>query len=1366
MGGDGARARRRSRPLGFPGVAGRVAFALAAVQFATCAALAVETARGFDGGEGPDGGTAPSPATDPLSAVTQGAPAPVAPAVEDASVAPDLGSSAPRSLNVDASLATVCAAKGFWYPFDDEVLRQTNASHSESRVCVTDAEEGASAAAAAAAEAHAAAKREALAKKKEKEKIPSLRDFKSDLEAKVADARDAKKGKKEAEQREKEPREPREVEAEARGERGIADGAREAGRADSEDPKGSTGPGPDPSLADSAEPVPTPPVPGAADVHAAVEGETRRDETSRDGRESHKKSHKKTERARVSGDGTRAAAAPSSGRDASALASPVPKPTPTADLSLSDSRLDRLDRPDDGFERSDSPNARGVTSDASRLDLAETRPSSAPEASGEPSVEPTPISRTAAWPDADAEEAKAFVADATPVAESDATDIPQVPAASVTSATERANQPAPRMRRGGDGPPSPTDRGPAASAAPSAPEVSATSADPTLEPSTRSFATLSETTSLSEARVTESDASERTGEPSESNRRDAPTESSAADPASAGAGGTTVSSTVSDPEHRALRAPVAPSVRDAYAAGVNYAAASNGAKIVSANPESKATAVNALKENRDSYYLSPCATSGTDPASGRPRNKWITVELSETVSVTAVTIANYEFHASAPRAFEVWGTAGPADAEDGYFLIMRAVANEAREPQTFEVSLDGKGHALWSKHVRFAFASHYGAFHFCTLSLLRVHGKDATQTLKEEMEAIDAEAREVEEILRENDEANEILREKERAEAERRGGGEEAEASIGSARRSAEQAAAARVLETVRVGDGGEGEADGIPGSPGFRDGARHDDARRRDARDARDGDGRARASVSGDVRPGPGGSSVGEVGAREPLDPAEARSPSGTEREGPSGYERVDAASAAKANDERTKADERAKADDAKAPDVHFSGSDKNPGSTTTTRDESAVDAPLDEPSRKNTETRASEREESAFGESASGVDKKDAPGPVKKEASASLRETESGSKPTDSGSKPVPLPASSSSENVFSIMAKKIKALELNQSMFDRYVEASIARVAERLDDVSADVEAAEETAANATAASLRAEAKALAAAKDASRLEEDSKTARIVIETRANALERRLAALERETFRETSRNRAALGATLLVVAVATTLFAAVALLDASASFASDSDLISMNDGATGDTPGDTAAHAYQSQSAFLESRKALRSARNKTAGVGVDGLDRAARVKEENGVADRSHSPRGFPDGDEGNDLRGFFARRGEGEFVRLPSIDSRSFLRSTRVFIESIGASKEEARTARLVAGIGALAIAALCAFCGCGLLLFPPAKVAFAFAARGLRRGVAWTHGVFSLARKIDPVGLARASFAFVKALVERFERWRLGGGGG
>ena len=133
MGGDCARAWRRPRPLGFPGVARRVAFALAAVQFATCAALAAETARGLGGGEGADGGTAAATAADPPSTLTQDAPAPAAPTVEDAtprvgaldaSGAPDLGSSAPL---LDASLATVCAAKGAWEAFDNEVLRKTNA---------------------------------------------------------------------------------------------------------------------------------------------------------------------------------------------------------------------------------------------------------------------------------------------------------------------------------------------------------------------------------------------------------------------------------------------------------------------------------------------------------------------------------------------------------------------------------------------------------------------------------------------------------------------------------------------------------------------------------------------------------------------------------------------------------------------------------------------------------------------------------------------------------------------------------------------------------------------------------------------------------------------------------------------------------------------------------------------------------------------------------------------------------------------------------------------------------------------------------------------------------------------------------------
>ena len=247
--------------------------------------------------------------------------------------------------------------------------------------------------------------------------------------------------------------------------------------------------------------------------------------------------------------------------------------------------------------------------------------------------------------------------------------------------------------------------------------------------------------------------------------------------------------------------------------------------------------------------------------------------------------------------------------EEGYFLIMRAVAVfGARWPQTFEVSLDGKGHALWSKHVRFAFASHYGAFHFCTLSLFCVQGQHATQTLKEEMEAIDAEAREVEEILRENDEANEILREKERADGEerrRRGGRGRGERT--SRRRARARDGSRRRRRRRRGG------WDRDPGIPGIGT-APVTTTRVTATRATAFLNMRTRRS-SGDVRPGEikkGGSSVGEVGARESSEPAEARSPSGMERRWvphPRDPRATRAcrltASAAKANDERTKADD-----------------------------------------------------------------------------------------------------------------------------------------------------------------------------------------------------------------------------------------------------------------------------------------------------------------------------------------------------------------------------------------------------------------------------------------------------------------------------
>ena len=1311
MGGDCARARRRPRPLGFPGVARRVAFALAAVQFATCAALAAETARGLGGGEGADGGTAAATAADPPSTLTQDAPAPAAPTVEDAtprvgaldaSGAPDLGSSAPL---LDASLATVCAAKGAWEAFDNEVLRQTNASHVEARVCVTDAEQGASAAAAAAAEALAAAKREALAKKKEKEKekkIPSLRDFKSDLEAKVADARDAKKGKKEAEQKEKEPREPRggdgkdakevrEAEAEARREStstrknsdGVADDEENARRRgeelnDEERPtsrrklNGATAePTREPSDA-GYEPVPTPSVARRAEktaFDAADQGGDARGESN----DAAKKNGESNGAASANANGATTASPRDGGGEDEALASPVPKPTPTADHAEGGSVA--------GTGERGSPD--GAATGAS--DAGPT--SSPPEASGEPSVEPTPVSLAALLEDADAAGA-AREAEATPVAER--LDVDSGKGFSTSSPSP--DDPRERESRDDDGPPSPTTEAVPRSEGPGY-SSTAEGADAAGRPRT-SRASGEASEQRDALGSTDASVSTDRGESDDDAPPRAPTESeseseSESDP--------TESDRPDETRRSLVATPVPPEVRDAYASEVNYAAASNGAKVVSANPESKSTAGAALKENKDSYYLSPCATASSE------EGKWITVELSEEIAVTAVTVANYEFHSSAPRAFEVWGTSGPADKEDGYRLILEAIADQRREPQTFEVRPRGApGGGAWSKHVKFKFTSHYGSFHFCTLSLLRVHGKDATQTLKEEMEAIDAEAREVEAILRENDES--FLREKEKEEAEARAR-EEAEEN---ARRES-QAAARRVLDTVR----GEGKG-GI-----LSETAEKDESHDGDDDDASDDETETDTETENEDE---------EASSREDGEDGQDSARAGATNGGPlsvSGAASEIASSPGSvvaepdSSDATTRPSESRDERAGRKSDVVVSEKEKD------ARETSAEDEPSypDETSQ-SSPTKAEEKRDASSGSSFSDAEKEKKTPP-------------------------------SSSENVFSIMAKKIKSLELNQSMFDRYVEASNARVADRLDDVSLELEMAEESAANATAAAASAVATALAAAKDAARVEESARVSKLAAERRFNELESRLETLEREKRRAEAIHRFGIGFLLLVVATTTTLFASVALLDAAASFsvspksdgAETQTRAAAGEGLT-DTNEKKIVRSVGSDVRGTNTNERSKLA-NVPAGVGVGGLDRAWFVARGDDDDDAKNASVSVDAGKKGS--------------VAVTTSVATSFdraLRKTRALFAGAGASAEDARNARLVAGISALLIASLLAFFGCAILFVPTARV---FSERAV-----WFFSVIRRAAgsaRTVATRLARLGGLGAKALAARVARWRLGGGG-
>ena len=167
----------------------------------------------------------------------------------------------------------------------------------------------------------------------------------------------------------------------------------------------------------------------------------------------------------------------------------------------------------------------------------------------------------------------------------------------------------------------------------------------------------------------------------------------------------------------------------------NYAASFNGAKVVASDKDSKHASA-ALKEDKDVYYISPCASE-----------KFLTVELSEEVTVTSLVLGNFEFHSSRVKDFEVWGTDGHHAIEEGWKRLMTGRADNTQNYQKFAVPSPA-----WVRYVQIRMTGHHDQQHFCTLSLLRIHGKDAKETLKEEMERLQAEVQEVESLLSDEDE--------------------------------------------------------------------------------------------------------------------------------------------------------------------------------------------------------------------------------------------------------------------------------------------------------------------------------------------------------------------------------------------------------------------------------------------------------------------------------------------------------------------------------------------------------------------------------------------------------------------------------------
>ena len=162
--------------------------------------------------------------------------------------------------------------------------------------------------------------------------------------------------------------------------------------------------------------------------------------------------------------------------------------------------------------------------------------------------------------------------------------------------------------------------------------------------------------------------------------------------------------------------------RSADGSRYNYASAIHGAKLVASNKEAKGVRA-VLDEDKDKYLRNPCSSD----------SKFLVVELSEALTrVDEIVLSNSEFYSSTVREFSVYGNREYPG--DGWLLLGNFSALNTRTPQHFEVPDSHPGELI--RYVRLHLLGHYGTEFFCTLSLLRVHGVDELESLKEEMEAM------------------------------------------------------------------------------------------------------------------------------------------------------------------------------------------------------------------------------------------------------------------------------------------------------------------------------------------------------------------------------------------------------------------------------------------------------------------------------------------------------------------------------------------------------------------------------------------------------------------------------------------------------
>lgn len=162
----------------------------------------------------------------------------------------------------------------------------------------------------------------------------------------------------------------------------------------------------------------------------------------------------------------------------------------------------------------------------------------------------------------------------------------------------------------------------------------------------------------------------------------------------------------------------------------NFASFDSGAQIMKTNKEAQ-SASQILSENKDRYMLNTCSA----------KNKFLIVELSDSILVDTVALANFEFFSSTFRQFRLSVNDQYPVKLDKWVDLGTFEAKNTREIQAFRV----EDPRIWARYLRIEFLSQYGSEFYCPVSLLRVHGRTMIQDiLSQEQEPIPEDEEEVE----------------------------------------------------------------------------------------------------------------------------------------------------------------------------------------------------------------------------------------------------------------------------------------------------------------------------------------------------------------------------------------------------------------------------------------------------------------------------------------------------------------------------------------------------------------------------------------------------------------------------------------------